>query len=169
MPEPQTNGSVNHMIHEEAEVAFRAHERVQEEKAHDEQIQKIHKELDALKADDKEIQKIHKELDDLRKQQTKTATEFEIQKAKAAFWNNIQAILVPILSAAVFGLASWVWQSEGKIVNAEMRVTTLQEKIEAVEGRMAGGAADRYTRTTAEDAHKVLEQFVLREVGRNHP
>ena len=157
MPEPQTNGSVNQMIHEEIEVVFRAHEKVREGKAHDEQIQKIREELTALKADNKEIDKIREELEALKEQCAVAATKFEIQKAGVAFWNKIEAILVPVLSAAVFALASWVWQSEGKIGNVELRVASVQTQIGSMESRTRSGTADRYTRTHAERDHRDLK------------
>ena len=112
--------------------------------------------------DDKEIQEIRKELDDLKKQQAETATEFRILKAGLAFWNKIEAILVPVLSAVVFGLASWVWQSEGKIANVEMGVTALESQIESMEERTRSGTADRYTRTHAESDHRYLKEDIYK-------
>ena len=164
MPEAQPNGGQNGKVHEEFEDFFRAWEKVRDEEkvlnSRGEKVEKIREELDALKADKEKIQKIRKELDDLKERQTKAAMQFEIQKERGAFWNKIEAILVPILSAAVFGLASWVWQSEGKIGNAELRITGLQNQVEAMESRTRSGTSDRYTRTHAERDHERLKEDI---------
>ena len=129
MPEPQPNGSVHQKIHEEIEVVFKAHEKVREEKAHDEQIQKIHEELDALKAEDKDIQEIRKELEALSEKHQETTKDFEIQRERAKIFNSIQQIIVPVLTALVVALFSWVWNSQSKLESAQARVVALNTSV----------------------------------------
>ena len=148
MPTTNTNHSETGKMHVVVESALKAYDKTREAG----NAPKVHE----------EIQKIRKELDDLRKQQAETVTEFRIQKAAVAFWNKIEAILVPVLSAAVFGLASWVWQSEGKIGGVEMRVSSIQAQVESMEARTRSGTADRYTRTHAEEDHKILKEDIYR-------
>ena len=144
MPNTHTNGSETGKMHVVVESALKAFEKTREDG-------------NALRRDE-EVHKIRKELDEMKKQQAETITRFEIQQARSDLWNKIEAILVPLLSAAVFGLASWVWQSEGKIGNAELRITGLQTQVESMEARTRNGTTDRYTRTQAEGDHEAMKE-----------
>ena len=150
--------------------ASQLHGKIYEEvgypKADHEDVRKMRQELKRLKGalEDGEIRKIRKELDALKAVHRDTVEAFNIQRAQGAILNKIQQVIVPILTALVVALASWVWNSQGKLEGTQIQVATVSASINEIKEDLQKGTANRYTRADAQHDHSELEDHIFKAI-----
>ena len=166
MANQETNGKEGQQILEEETDAFKVDGETREElgalKADHEELRKVREELVELRralADEK-IQKMGEKLDDLETSHRDTVQQFIVQRTKVDIWNKIQQVIVPILTALVMALASWVWNSQGKLEANQMKVDALSGALDEVKNDLETKTRDRYGRVPAQADHEKLEQRI---------